>query len=236
MRSFSKEKKLLPEYPVTPHLPWKCTGLGVQATHGECSMLWTSPYVCVQEKIDGSSCGMTLGPEGHPVIRNRDHILTKGYLKDTPAKMQFRPVFNWFYEHKKMFSALVEQGPYSVYGDWMYMAHGMKYDLLPSLFMTYDVYNHEKEQFLESKQSQSILVECGFSFINCIHFGPLDSWLQIEEMANDLTSYADNTQREGVYVKVSNGDWITHRFKMVRPGFVQGALFSDNIIRNTLSK
>ena len=41
-------------------------------------------------------------------------------------------------------------------------------------------------------------------------------------------------KREGVIVKVSDGEVITHRFKMVRQGFDQGCLLGDEIKKNKL--
>ena len=59
----------------------------------------------VEEKIDGACVGIRhTGDE--PIIRNREHILRKGYLKDTPAKMQFRPLWGYYYEHRENFAAL----------------------------------------------------------------------------------------------------------------------------------
>lgn len=230
-RDFSEQKKVLPEYPSTPHLPWKCTGKGVQVSEAEAGMLWTSDNVIVEEKIDGANVGMALY-DGHPIIRNRDFILTKGYKKDTPAKIQFRPTWGWFYEHKKCFEKLNEYGPYSVYGDWMYMAHGLKYDLLPSLYMTYDIYDYDQGKFLASPQARLLLATCGFKVIHYCHLGRLENWEQLEIMANWVTPYATNARQEGVYVKVYDENWITHRFKMVREGFVQGEFFTDTIVRN----
>ncbi len=37
-----------------------------------------------------------------PVIRNRNNILKKGYIKkETPAKLQFRSSWNWLHAHNK---------------------------------------------------------------------------------------------------------------------------------------
>ncbi len=197
----------------------------------EADILWNSSYVCFEEKIDGANAGMVLGEDGHPIIRNRDHILTKGYLKDTPAKLQFRSIFNWFYDHKKSFEKLQNIGPYSVYGDWMYMAHGMQYDLLPSLFVTYDLYQYDVDKFVDSTIAREILADCGFTVIQRLEIEDLTSDKLIE-LANESSQYVKDGKREGIYVKVSDGQWITHRFKLVREDFVQGALFSDVLVKN----
>lgn len=234
-RDFTEQKRMLPEFPSTPHLPWKCVGKGIQVSEKEAAVLWTSQSVIVEEKIDGSSVGMTIDDDDNPIIRNRDFILTKGYEKDTPAKNQFKPIWGWWYKHKRNFMELRLHGPYSVYGEWMLMAHGMKYDRLPSLLITYELYDFEQGFYVDPYQARSILDQCGFIVVPALHYGSLNSWEQLEKMANDPSCYTDS-KREGVYVKVGDGKQITDRFKMVREDFVQGALFSDTIIKNQLIK
>lgn len=230
---FGREKEILPAYPRTPHVPWKAPtfpGEGYVATFAECMSLFSSPFVRVDEKIDGSNCGMAL-VDGFPLIRNREHILRKGYRKDTPAKMQFKSVWTWFYGHKHNFEALASQGNYSVYGDWMYAQHGLEYDLLPSLFMTYDLFDYAAKRWLDSHSAKEILRDCGFSTAPELHVGSLIGWAQLEDMTNQPSPFTTKGNREGVYVKVSDGRWIIQRFKMVREGFKQGGLWSDSVIR-----
>lgn len=234
-RDFTEQKRRLPEFPSTPHLPWKCAGKGVQVTEQEAAVLWTS-HVVVEEKIDGASVGMTIDDDENPIIRNRDFVLVKGYGKDTPAKNQFKPIWNWWYSNRDKFKELRCLGQYSVYGEWMYMAHGIQYDLLPSLFVTYELYDYEQGFFVEPEYARHILWKIGFEVISPVHIGQLDNWEQLEEMANGHSVYATGTKREGIYLKIGDGKQITHRFKMVREDFVQGALFSDTIIKNKLSK
>lgn len=137
---FEKEKRVLPAFPRTPHLPYKPNaGDGdIVATSAELlaieDLLWT-----VEEKIDGASVGMALW-EDEPLIRNRDHILRKGYVKETAAKKQFASIWGWFYNHKKAFEHINKLGPYSVYGEWCVAQHGIAYTKLPDWFIAYDLY------------------------------------------------------------------------------------------------
>src|SRR6185312_11942427 len=193
MKNFSKEKRLLPEYPSTPYLQLEDLPLKGQ--------------VCIEEKIDGASVGMTLSADGNPIIRNRDYILSKGYLKNTPAKIQFRSVFNWFYDHKNLFEKLATFGEYSVYGEWMVMAHGMIYDNLPDLFITYDLFDQDTDQFVNSDLARSILTECGFNVISRFEKIP-DNWDGIVELTNSQSNYAIDQKVEGVYIKISDDQRI----------------------------
>jgi hypothetical protein len=231
-------RRILPEYPRTRSLPHKANAKRDDCicTLDECKSIWTQP-VGISEKCDGANCRMTIFDD-QPVIGNRNHILDKAYSHEkirNASKLQFSSIWGWWYQHKELFDALAESGPYSVYGDWMYMQHGMHYDLLPSLFMTYDVYDYEARAFLDPKLATGILEECGFSIVPFLHYGPVESFEQLEVMANGLTPFATDSKREGVYLKVSDGKHVIDRFKMVREGFEQGKFLSQKtMIRNKL--
>lgn len=175
--------------------------------------------------------------DGHPLIGNRNHFLNKAYSgRRNASQMQFSRIFSWWYEHKHLFDALDEIGPYSVYGDWMYMQHGMEYTQLPSLFVAYDVYDYEAHKFLDVLKADTILRDVGFAVAPLLYYGPLDSFEQLEALANESSSFADE-RREGVYLKVCDGEYVTNRFKMVRADFEQGKyLDQTRILRNKVSK
>jgi len=220
-------KKILPDYPRTRHLPWKPnTARGdLVATEKETNILFTSDKVQVTEKVDGAQCGMTLY-EGHPVIRNSDHVLAKGYVKETPAKKQFASVFQWFYNHKKQFEKLNEiAGTVGVYGEWMIAQHGLEYDQLPDYFIAFDLYDYEEHQFIATQEARAALIAAGFVVVPELFYGTLENWEQLEILANQNSIFTTKGAREGVYVKVSDDRWVTDRFKMVRQGFQQGSLW-----------
>ena len=80
------------------------------------------------------------------------------------------------------------------------------------------------------------LAKAGFSVVPTLKIGAT-SYEELEKLANEPSVFASNTQREGVYVKTSDGKWQTERFKMVRQGFVQGGLFDNKELRkNRLAK
>lgn len=227
-----RKQDFLPTFPRTNHLPWKPNTQHGDLVSDDANIIFKHPYVWVEEKIDGSSCGMSL-IDGHPVIRNRDHILNKGFLKDTPAKQQFRPTWNWFYDHRDLFVALDAIYPHaSVYGEWMLAQHGLEYDKLPDWFIAYDLYDYEEHQFVRTDKAREILETCGFDLVPLLWAGPLENYPQVEELTLQASPFTTKEPREGIYVKVSeDGRWITHRYKMVRDGFVQGKLWSKETIK-----
>ena len=228
-----KQLDLLPEYPRTYHLPYK-----PNIDHGddvappeEAEIIFKSPRVVVEEKIDGAGCAMAL-VNGHPLIRSREHFLKKGYRKETPAKIQFASVWNWFYQHQDMFRALEKElGGVSVYGEWMVAQHGIEYDLLESWFYPFALYDQERQWYYDPEYARSILEGVGFKMTPLVYIGPIESYEQLESWTRRPSNLAAHAQCEGVYLKIGDGKWMTQRFKMVRSDYVRGALWDGKILK-----
>jgi len=232
-RNLKNLKNKLPDFPRTPHLPHKpntVTGDFV-SSEAEVAVLFSpgSAHVSVQEKIDGANCGIAY-IDDHPVIRNRTKILTKGFYKDTQAKKQFLPTWNWAHENKKKFQELEACYPdLTVYGEWMQMAHGLRYDQLPDWFIAYDLYDQVAGKFLSPHVGIPMLQFCGFAIAPEILTGAVLSWEQLEEACNQRTLFSSTEIREGIYVKVADDHFVTARHKMVREGFKQGGLWEQGL-------
>lgn len=227
-------RHILPAFPRIPHLPWKpnpSPGDEI-ATSEQIGDLFARDFL-VQEKIDGANCGMTIWDD-KPLVRNRNHILRKGYEKDTPAKKQFASIWTWWYEHRELFESLKALcGPVSVYGEWMVQQHGMKYDALPSWFIAHDLYDYEQHAFMAPGSAEVFLKEAGFSVAPSL--GKPTSLEAFEALLDEKSAFS-NVAREGIVVKQFNGIWQTECYKMVRPDFVQGSLLGDQIKRNELAR
>lgn len=236
-------KKILPDFPRTPHVPYKAViGDNLSADDYIADEISTRAifdhyYIFVEEKLDGANCGMALY-EGHPVIRNRSHILNKGYVKDTPAKMQFRPAWGWFYDNKEKFEKLNEAAGYEVgvFGEWLYALHGIRYDKLPDLFVAYDLFDWFSLQFVATEKARELLTNAGFSVPPLLHTGKVESWEQLEALCNEKSAFSTLDQREGVYIKISDTKEVVARFKMVRADYVQGSRWDlRTITKNKLA-
>ena len=221
-----EHKRVLPAFPRTLHLPYKPNASkdDVVAQESDAKVVFEQP-VHVEEKIDGASVGMTIYDD-HPLIRNRDHILRKGYMKDTPAKKQFVSIWNWWYAHRERFEQL--EG-YSVYGEWMKAQHGIYYTQLPEWFIAYDLLDQKSGYFLAPKSARKLLVEAGFVVPEVRYIGEIEDYDQFEEMANMPAAWAEG-KAEGIYVKVDNVEVVTHRFKMVRQDFVRGQFWDGKTL------
>jgi atypical dual specificity phosphatase len=245
MKKFVGQKRLLPAFPRTPLLPYQpnATVDDIIASNADIKLLFDeNSRVSIEEKIDAASVGMvlrfegTVGDDSHPVIRNRDHILRKGYMKDTPAKKQFVSIWTWFYENKDKFGKLRDKGPYSVYGEWMVARHGIYYDRLPDWFIAYDLYNYETGQFLQTPKTRAILLECGFQIPCLLSNEPLQSIEMVTQWDHTVCEWS-HEKIEGVYFKIWNEEIITNRFKWVRPSFERGKYWDGKTLRkNKLHK
>lgn len=219
------ERDILPDYPRTRHLPWNpnATRDDLVATEDECRIILGSDRVQVTEKVDGANVGMARGP----IIRNRNHILRKGHTARTAAKRQFSSIFNWYYEHLHLFDELDRLAPNtSVFGEWLLARHSVAYDLLPSWFLAFDLYDYASRRFMDPIEARDILVAAGFEVVPELHTGPVGNPERLAAMLRERSPFSSTDMREGVYLKVGDGRWLTYRFKMVRRGFVAGSHFS----------
>jgi len=237
MSRFVNERDILPDYPRTQHLPWNpnATRDDLVATEDECRIIFESDRVQVTEKVDGANVGMAKGP----IIRNRNHILRKGHTARTAAKKQFSPIWNWYYENAHLFDELERLAPdTSVFGEWLLACHSVEYDLLPSFFMAFDLYDYGSARFVDPLEARGILVAAGFEVVPQLHSGPIKDPEQLAAMLRQRSSFSSRDLREGAYIKVGDGRWVIYRFKMVRHGFIAGSHFSTraDIIKNKLGK
>lgn len=226
---------VVPRFPKTPHIPYYpnvADDDDIVANRVDVEPLFDhANQIYVEEKIDGASVGIAV-IDGSPVIRNRDNFLRKGYMrkrKDTTAKMQFRPIWNWYYEHSELFKTLYGYvGPVTVYGEWMLAQHGIYYDSLPSYFIAYDLFCHTMKRFLQTSIVRGSLQASGFTVPPLIHAGQVPFYEKLSQWAREKSAYSSDQLREGLYFKVHNPKTDTlHRFKMVREGFVRGKLWNN---------
>lgn len=211
---------ILPEYPSMLHLPWKPNNKGDKVAGWDVAdLILGKVHVTTQEKVDGAQSAMAF-VEGHPVVRSRSRILRKGQELKNPSQKQFASAWNWMHDNRHKFEWLEKHvGPVSVYGEWMVQQHGMEYDYLPDWFIAYELFDYEKRISLDPVRAANYLLMAGFEAIPIESPVLLPSWEVLEEMANRKSHFHTSARREGVVVKVSDGEKITHRFKMVRQGF-----------------
>lgn len=225
---------LLPDYGRTPYLPYEAQASrdDLVAPDAEARIIFEADRVDVSEKVDGANAAFALTPEGILAVRNRNHILTKGYKANTPAKQQFAAAWTWAYEHLERFVRLNELcgGPVAVRGDWLYAIHSIVYTALPDRFIAFGIYDPALRAHRDPIEARSILEVCGFTVAAQLHEGHVRDYVDLAALAREHSCYGEEI-REGVVVAVGDGQRRTHCFKLVRPGYVQGARWDSRVLQ-----
>lgn len=231
---YEYEKLILPEFPRTAHLPVEPNAESddIIASDSELS-IFLSNTLYVDEKIDGTNLGIALLGD-NPIVRNRSHILRKGYDKrKTPAQIQYQRVWTWIYDNINKLAYLNQKLGFtaSVYGEWLYAQHVVPYNQLPNLFIAYDIYNSDEKQFLSPKEAREYLLMAHFDVAPLLDVGKFTQQELIEIRDGD-SAFSSLSPREGVYIKSEDG---AQRYKMVSPWFKSDDDWNKKpLIKNTL--
>ena len=227
-------RNIAPDYPRIPHLDKKISNM----THDDLELETKVKFPFtgwVQEKVDGANMGVSW--TSGPVLRNRNHILKKGYIdKDTPAKLQFRSAWNWIHDHgddiRKVSKSLMT--PITIYGEWMWAKHSLNYDRLTDWFLAYDIYLPEDDKFLSPDLFEKEMSQTKIKYIKPqkITFNDISEVVTISERKSEYR----NGVSEGVVIKISGERYITETFKVVNRFFDRRNDFNDELIKNSLIK
>jgi atypical dual specificity phosphatase len=223
---------LAPEYPRIPHLDKSISNM----THDDIQVEGKIQFPLtgwVQEKLDGANLGLTW--TSGPVIRNRNNILKKGYIKkETPAKLQFRSSWNWLHDHNKDIQKLSKSlmTPVTLYGEWLYAKHSIYYDKLPDLFIAYDIYLSEYDEWLSPDKFELEISQTNIKFIK----PELKTFNNVSEIVveSEKPSKYRNDVREGIVIKLSDGRKVTESFKIVNKMFERREDFNEELIKNKI--
>jgi len=225
-------RNISPDYPRIPHLDKSISNM----THDDIQLDSgiQFPITCwVQEKVDGANMGVSW--TSGPVLRNRNNILKKGYIKkETPAKLQFRPAWNWIHEHGKEIRNISEElmSPVTIYGEWLVAKHSIEYNKLPDWFLAYDIYSVEDDKYLAPDVVEKLLSDTGIKYIKS-HKVTFNNIREIVEWAEKPSEYR-NGVREGIVIKTSNGRFVDRTFKVVNRFFERREDFNDELIKNKI--
>jgi hypothetical protein len=227
-----KTRNIAPEYWRIPHFNKEISNM----THDDIELESPIdfPLECfVQEKVDGANIGISW--QDGPILRNRNHILKKGYIeKNTPAKLQFRPAWNWLHKHEeeiKMISDLC-YSPITIYGEWMLAKHSIYYDKLPDLFLAYDIWSVEDQNFLSPDVVSGLLDKTSILYIKPKRM-ILNSIKEVISLSELQSDYRDGI-REGIVIKTSNGRFVDKCFKVVNSQFERRQDFNEILIKNKI--
>ena len=228
-----KARNIAPDYWRIPHFNKEISNM----THDDIELESPIdfPLECfVQEKVDGANMGISW--KDGPILRNRNHILKKGYIdKDTPAKLQFRPAWNWLHKHEDDIKFISElcYSPITIYGEWMFAKHSIYYDKLPDLFLAYDIWSVEDREFLSPDVVSELLDKTSISYIRSKKM-ILNSIKEVIFLSEFESEYRDGV-REGIVIKTSNGRFVDRCFKVVNNQFERRQDFNEILIKNKIN-
>lgn len=235
------------KYSRTPHLE----GSRLQPGDEDLSQIPFSDirgrHLVVEEKIDGANSGISFDEHGNLMLQSRGHYLTGGY-----RERHYNLMKQWAMVHRDAFYAVLGER-YIMYGEWMYAKHTIYYDALPHYFLEFDIYDREKEVYLDTPSRRELTSRIPIVSVPVL---AAKSFEQKEDLLQLLghSNYVTGNQRqnlydsavklgldperscqetelsglmEGLYLKVEEDGQIVQRLKYVRPAFLQCISFSE---------
>ena len=229
------------KYPRTPHL----NGSRLQPGDEDLSQINFSQIkernLVIEEKCDGANSAVSFSCDGELLIQSRGHYLVGGY-----RERHFNLMKQWANVHKKEFYNVLGKR-YIMYGEWMYAKHTVFYDALPHYFLEFDIFDRERNCFLDTPSRKELLSELpvvsvpvlsqGFfksqndilafltnsnyitkEHINCLRTICEKIGIDSERQINETDS---SIKMEGLYLKIEENGQVTNRLKYVRPSFSQ---------------
>jgi hypothetical protein len=199
------------KYPRTPHI----NGSKIQPGDVDLNVVAREVLrglpVIVEEKLDGSNCGLSFDRQGSLILQSRGHALTGG-----ARERQFDLFKRWASHHQDALRRLLGNR-YVMYGEWLYARHTIRYDRLPHYFLEFDVLDREEGVFLSTNRRRVLLAGCPVVSVPVVAEG---------EVAR-LESYLGQSQcssteaMEGLYIKYEADGQVMGRYKFVRESFLQ---------------
>lgn len=235
------------KYPRTPHLRGSALQKGDEPDRVSMSELRDSGLsLWWEEKVDGANSGISF-PEDRLVLQSRGHSLDGG-----PRERQFSILKQWARAFEGDLHDVLGR-EHVLYGEWMAAKHTIFYDLLPHLFIAYDVLHVPTGKWLSTPGRLKLLEGLPIAHVHVVHKGWVsdkeipklvgpsvyrskdwrENLRQAAELAGeDFESAMAGTDSEnvgeGLYLKVESDDETIARYKWVRGGFLQRILESGS--------
>ncbi len=235
------------KYPRTPHIE----GSRLQKGDEDLSQI---PFSCIQnknliieEKVDGANTAISFDDAGQLLLQSRGHYLTGGY-----RERHYNLLKQWSMVHQQELYAVLG-ARYIMYGEWLYAKHTVYYDALPHYFLEFDVYDREKNVFLDTPSRQKLLKDLPVVSVPVLATGIFQrkedilkllgpSHFITEEHLETLKKSAlelgldpvrqlqetdTSNLMEGLYIKVEENGIVVDRMKYVRYSFLQAVDTSE---------
>jgi hypothetical protein len=207
-----------------------------------------SCWMVVEEKADAGNMAVSFSPAKDLLLQSRGHFLVGG-----ASEAQFSIAKSWANAHSAaLWEALGDR--YVMYGENMQALHTLYYNNLPHIFLEFDVFDRERQVFLNTAQRQLLLKDApvvsvpvlweGWAPSSMKHLKALvkgtglrsGNWREDLALARaqagidpEAAALKDDPSddMEGLYIKIETEQGTVARFKWVRQGFVQTILEGD---------
>jgi ATP-dependent RNA circularization protein (DNA/RNA ligase family) len=166
----------------------------------------------VEEKVDGANLGISVGSDGRMRFQNRGNWL------DGKLTGQWERLRGWAAQCEPEIHATLPNG-HILFGEWCYARHSINYRRLPDLFLVFDVYDTLAGRFWSTARRDALARKAGLAIVPRIATGVF----RLEELIGLIADHSayDEAQREGIYLRCEEGDWLIERAKIVAPAFTQ---------------
>ena len=206
------------KYPRTPHISGSRLQPGDDDVKVIARQSMEGSSFVIEEKLDGSNCGISFAANGSLILQSRGHVLTGG-----PRERQFDLLKRWTSHHVAALRDILGHR-YIMYGEWLYARHTIPYDRLPHYFLEFDVLDRENEVFLGTQERRKLLAGGPVLSVPVLGLAPVSAF----ESYLGMSSCSSTETMEGLYLKKEEGGRVVERFKYVRAGFIQAVADSDS--------
>ena len=238
----------LRKYPRTPHLE----GSRLQAGDEDLARVpfeeIKGRHIVIEEKCDGANTAVSFGAQGELLLQSRGHYLTGGY-----RERHYDLFKQWASAQREKLYAMLGRR-YIMYGEWMYAKHTVFYDALPHYFLEFDIYDRERDAFLDTRSRHALLQGIPVVSVPVLGEGKFHSLPEVlaflgrsryisaqarENLISSVSKLGLNVElalkqtelsgmMEGLYIKTEEDGEVRGRVKYVRGAFWQAVDFSDS--------
>lgn len=229
------------KYPRTPHLQ----GSRLQPGDEDLSQIRFSQiagrHIVAEEKCDGANTAISFNGRGELLLQSRGHYLTGGY-----RERHYHLLKQWANARRDVLFHVLG-GRYIMYGEWMYAKHSLFYDALPHYFLEFDVYDRDRDIFLDTPSRRELLRGLPVVSVPVLGEGIFQEQKKLLELMGP-SHYITERHRErlrevslslgldperqcaetdpsgnmeGLYIKIEEEGRVMERMKYVRSSFLQ---------------
>jgi hypothetical protein len=203
------------KFPRTPHLAGsRCTRDDRVLSPRETARALAAP-LSGDEKIDGANVGVGFDPDtGALQVQNRGHVLGRG------EHAQYAPLWPFLRERQ---DALLDTlgGALILFGEWCYARHSVRYTLLPSYFVAFDLYDKRTGEFADRAALEAVAARVDVALVPRLFTDEV--LCSLDEVRRRIATSRFGTETaEGIYLRAEVSGRVTARYKFVRDDFIAG--------------